>query len=208
MMKRLFIAMMALVLALGVQARNPKVLILSSSPRKGGNTELLCQEFMRGATEAGATVELLNLNDYRIDFFNEQDAEYGMKRQHNPEVRDDAPMIVKKMGEADIIVLSSPVYFMNITGQLKTLFDRTFACEANRDLIGKQYYFITACTDEDESTAQCAIDGFRGFTMCIPRSKVMGEVKAVGMREIGAVKASQFMNQAYEMGKTVSLPEE
>ena len=204
-MKRLFFAMMALVLALGVQAQKPKVLILSSSPRKGGNTELLCRQFEKGVIEAGATVEMLNLNDYRIDFINDVDVEYGMKRQHNPDVRDDAPMIIKKMGEADIIVLSSPVYFMNITGQLKTLFDRVFSCEA--DLMGKQYYFITACTDDSESTAQCAIDGFRGFTMCIPRSKVMGEVKAVGMRESGDVKTSAFMQQAYDLGKTVTIPE-
>lgn len=192
--------------AMGLQAGSPKVLILSSSPRKGGNTELLCQQFLKGATEAGATVEMLNLNDYRIDFINDVDVEYGMKRQHNPKVRDDAPMIIKKMGEADIIVLSSPVYFMNITGQLKTLFDRVFSCEA--DLMGKQYYFITACTDDSESTAQCAIDGFSSFTMCLPRSKVKGEVKAVGMRDAGDVKASAFMQQAYDLGKSVTIHED
>lgn len=82
-----------------------KVVIISSSPRQGGNTELLCDEFRRGAEKVGATVEKVNLNDYRIDF-------------------------------------------------------------------------ITACTDGSDITAQCAIDAFQGFTMCLPKAEVKGMVKA------------------------------
>lgn len=46
-----------------------KVLVLSASPRRGGNTDLLCDEFVKGATEAGGNVEKIFLDDYRIDFF-------------------------------------------------------------------------------------------------------------------------------------------
>ena len=178
-----------------------KVVVISSSPRIGGNTDLLCDEFIRGASEAGTEVEKICLSDYHIDYINAEDVEYGMKRQHNPNERDDAPKIIRKMAEADIIVLASPVYFMNITGQLKTLMDRVFSSE--RNLTGKKFYFITACTDDDESTADCAITAFRGFTMCLPRSKEMGSVKAYGIREKGDVRKSKYMKEAYELGKNV-----
>lgn len=48
------------------------VLVISASPRRGGNTDLLCDEFVRGAQEAGGTVEKIFLDDYKIDFFHEQ----------------------------------------------------------------------------------------------------------------------------------------
>lgn len=98
------------------------VLVLSASPRKGGNTDLLCDEFVRGAQEAGGNVEKVFLDDYKIDFFHEQ-------HEHSADSvasDDQAPLIINKMVNADIIVLSSPVYYMNIDGQLKTLMDRCF----------------------------------------------------------------------------------
>ena len=55
-----------------------KVVIISSSPRHGGNTDLLCDEFRRGAEEAGATVEKISLSDYRIDFINAKANVKGM----------------------------------------------------------------------------------------------------------------------------------
>lgn len=125
-----------------------KVLILSASPRRGGNTDLLCDEFAKGAQEAGGKVEKLFLDDYKIDFFHE---EHSINPDTVIKPGDQAPMLVKKMAEADIIVLSSPVYYMNIDGQLKTLMDR---CYRNSDLAGKEFYYITACADREESTAE------------------------------------------------------
>ena len=153
-----------------------KVVIISSSPRHGGNTDLLCDEFRRGAEEAGATVEKISLSDYRIDFINAEDVELGMQRKANKDNRDDAPMIIGKMDKADVIVLASPVYFMNITGQLKTLMDRVYSCGYR--LSGKQFYFITACTDGSDITAQCTIDAFQGFTVCLPKAEVKDMVTA------------------------------
>lgn len=103
--------------------RPKNVLILSSSPRRGGNSEQLCLQFKKGAEEAGHTVELLNINDYDIRYFNQN--EYD--REASAAETDDATAIITKMKAADVIVLSSPVYFYNMTGQLKTLIDRTYA---------------------------------------------------------------------------------
>lgn len=110
-------------------------------------------------------------------------------------------MIVRKMLNADIIVLASPVYFMNIDGQMKTLIDRTYS--HFMDLKDKEFYYITACADREESTADFAIAGFRGFVMCLPNPTERGMIKATGVGMKGSVKNTGFMRQAYELGKSI-----
>lgn len=182
-----------------IKKAHKNVLILSGSPRREGNTDLLCDEFARGAKEAGARVEKLFLGDYDIRFFQEVDERHV--GDSADVATDDAPMIVSKMLDADIIVLASPVYFMNINGQMKTLIDRTYS--HFMDLKDKAFYYITACADRAESTADFAITGFRGFVMCLPNPTERGMVKAIGLGRKGSVKGTAFMQQAYELGKGV-----
>lgn len=182
-----------------VSKAHRNVLVISGSPRREGNTDLLCDEFVRGAKETGAHVEKIFLGDYDIKFFSERDERHAGDSADVAE--DDAPMIVRKMLEADIIVLASPVYFMNINGQMKTLIDRTYS--HFMDLKDKEFYYITACADNAESTADFAISGFRGFVMCLPNPTERGMIKAVGLGRKGSVKGTAFMQQAYEMGKGV-----
>lgn len=182
-----------------IKKMHKNVLIISSSPRREGNTDLLCDEFAHGAKEAGARVEKLFLDDYDIKFFQEADERHV--GDSADVATDDAPMIVRKMLDADIIVLASPVYFMNINGQMKTLIDRTYS--HYMDLKDKEFYYITACADNAESTADFAITGFRGFVMCLPNPTERGMVKAIGLGRKGSVKGTAFMQQAYELGKGV-----
>lgn len=172
------------------------VLVISASPRKGGNTDLLCDEFVKGAKEAGGNVEKIFLDDYRIDFFHEK---HELSADSVAE-DDQAPLIIDKMAKADIIVLSSPVYYMNIDGRLKTLMDRCFRHDG---LEGKEFYYITACADEEESTAETAIFAFRGFVVCLKNPVERGMVKAVGLGRKGAVEGTRFMQEAYNLGKTI-----
>ena len=182
-----------------VQKEHKSVLIISGSPRKGGNTDLLCDAFARGAEEAGGQVEKIFLADYRIDYFSEADEQRVGNRAN--EAEDDVPMLVDKMVRADVIVLASPVYYMNITGQLKTFIDRTFG--RYREMKDKEFFYLTACADPEESTADWAINGFRGFVMCLPNPTERGMVKAIGMGRKGAVKGSQFEEEAYNLGKSI-----
>lgn len=177
---------------------NKRVLIISASPRKAGNTDLLADEFMRGAKETGAQVEKIFLGDYDIKFYTEPESAPGEPIQWP---QDDAQMITNKMVDANVIVLASPVYFMNINGQMKALIDRTFS--RFMEIKDKEFFYITACADPLESTAMRAIDGFRGFVMCLPNPTERGMVMAIGMGRKGGVKGSQFMTQAYELGKKI-----
>ena len=93
-------------------------MILSSSPRRGGNSDTLCDEFLRGAQEAGHEVEKIFLKDKTIHYC----TGCGVCNEGKPcPQKDDAPEIVRKMVAADVIVLATPVYFYTMSAQMKTL---------------------------------------------------------------------------------------
>ncbi len=176
-----------------------RVMIISGSPRKGGNTDLLCDAFARGAAEVGADVEKVFLGDYNINYFMEEDERRVGANANDAD--DDIPMLVDKLVRADVVVLASPVYYMNITGQMKTFIDRTFG--RFMEMKDKEFFYITACADPIESTADWAINAFRGFVMCLPTPTERGMVKAIGMGRKGAVEGSRYMQDAYELGKSI-----
>lgn len=177
--------------------RPKSVLILSSSPRRGGNSEQLCLQFKKGAEETGNTVEMLNINDYDIRYFDQR--EYD--RQASAALTDDAAAIIAKMKEADVIVLSSPAYFNNMTGQMKALIDRVYGYE--KDLGGKEFFYISTSTDRSEEGVNCVFDAFHGFAVCLYESVERGVIKGNGARNRGDIDSHPAMQQAYEMGKTV-----
>lgn len=102
-----------------------KVLILSGSPRKGGNSDVLCDEFARGAAERGNAVEKIRIAEKTVGYCR---ACYFCKKSGGAcVIKDDMAEILQKMIDADVIVLSSPVYFYSIDAQLKAVIDRTVA---------------------------------------------------------------------------------
>ena len=99
-----------------------QILVISASPRRGGNSDTLCDEFIRGATEAGNIVEKIFLRDQNTCYC------IGCSvcnNTHKCVQKDDMADILDKMVKADVIVFATPVYFYTMDGQLKTLIDRT-----------------------------------------------------------------------------------
>jgi len=101
-----------------------KVLILSGSPRKNGNSDLLCDEFMKGALESGNEAQKIRVAEKNIGFCR---ACYACKETGVCAIKDDMAEVLQKMIDADVIVLASPVYFYSVDAQLKALIDRTVA---------------------------------------------------------------------------------
>lgn len=101
-----------------------RILLLSSSPRRHGNSDRLCDEFLRGAREAGHDAEKISLRDCRIGYCTGCGVCYDTRTCPQ---RDDAAQIVGKMIAADVIVLATPVYFYTMSAQMKTLIDRCCA---------------------------------------------------------------------------------
>lgn len=116
-----------------------KVLILSGSPRKNGNSDILCDEFAKGATEAGHNVEKIHVSEKNI---HPCIACYHCSKNSGACVfKDDMAEILQKMIDADVLVLASPVYFYSIDAQLKAVIDRTVARWL--EVKNKEFYYIT-----------------------------------------------------------------
>lgn len=176
-----------------------KVLILSGSPRRGGNSDLLCDEFARGARESGNEVEKIRVAEKKVGYCR---ACYYC-REHGGEcaVRDDMADILQKMIDADVIVLASPVYFYSVDAQLKAVIDRTVARWL--EVRGKEFYYIVTCADGEKEAAERTVECFRGYADCVEDAKEMGVVYGTGVYEKGEIKNSSAMKQAYEYGRAV-----
>jgi multimeric flavodoxin WrbA len=173
-----------------------KILIIVSSPRKGGNSELLCEAFAKGAREAGHEVELLSLGGKKIACC----SGCGACAESRVCVqKDDMAGILDKMVEADTIVLSTPVYFYTMCAQLKTLIDRTVP--RYTEISGKGFYFIATAADTNKASLERTIESLRGFTSCLEGATEKGIVYGTGAWKAGDIASGQAMGQAYEMGK-------
>lgn len=176
-----------------------KVLILSASPRKGGNSDLLCDQFLLGAQEAGHQVEKIFLRDKKINYC----TGCGTCQDNGGKCvqKDDMAEVLEKMIAADAIVMATPVYFYTMNGQMKTLIDRT--CPKYTEISNKDMYFIVAAADSRKEAMERTLEGFRGFTSCLDGAREKGIVYGTGAWKMGDIKESEAMSQAYEMGKKV-----
>ena len=176
-----------------------KVLILSASPRKGGNSDTLCDQFMLGAEEAGNPVEKIFLRDKEINYCLACDV---CKRNGGDcDQDDDMAEVLDKMTAADVIVMATPVYFYTMDAQMKTLIDRTYA--RYTEINNKNVYFIVTAAVKNKNALERTIEGFRGFTFCLNGAKEKGIVYGTGAWNIGDIKGTKAMKEAYEMGKAI-----
>ena len=116
---------------------NKNVLILSSSPRRGGNSDRLCDPFLQGCKNAGHTVEKIFLKDKHINYCTGCGI-CSMYGKPCPQ-KDDAAEVLEKMIAADVMVMATPVYFYTMSAQMKTLIDR--CCGPYTEMKNKEFYF-------------------------------------------------------------------
>ena len=172
-----------------------KVLVISSSPRKGGNSDILCDAFAEGAKEAGNKVEKVRIADLKIGYCT---GCYACQKTGNCVIKDDARSVIDKMMAADVIVLASPVYFYSICAQLKALIDRTVVVYPN--LTNKRFYYILTMADTNRKMFDGPIAAMRGFLDCYEGSKEAGMVCADGVYELGAIDGTKFLAEAKALG--------
>lgn len=176
-----------------------KILILSGSPRKGGNSDTLCDKFAEGAKEAGHIAEKIFLRDKNIHYCSGCGL-CNTKHGHCSQ-KDDVAEILEKMVQADVIVMATPVYFYSMDGQMKTMIDRT--CPRYTDISNKEFYFIIAAADGNKKNLERTVEGFRGFTYCLDGAKEKGVIYATDVWKVEDIKSSKFLNDAFVMGKAV-----
>jgi len=109
-----------------------KVLGIHGSPRRGGNTELLLKEFLRGCRDAGAEVEEVFLRELKITPCLEI---YACQMDGECPIKDDMKPLYGKLVEADILAVASPIFFYAVSAHLKAMIDRCQALWARKYLL-------------------------------------------------------------------------
>jgi multimeric flavodoxin WrbA len=111
-----------------------KVIGIVSSPRKGGNTEILVRQALKAAREAGAETELVSVAKMNIS---PCDGCGACEKNGICKIKDDMQVIYQQLESADGIIFGTPVYFLNVSAQAKAVIDRTYAFLHTRKLRGK-----------------------------------------------------------------------
>lgn len=176
------------------------VLIISTSPRKGGNSEILADEFAAGAREAGHDVEKVCLYDKTINFCK---GCLACQKTQRCVIHDDADAIARKMKDADVLVFATPIYYYEMCGQMKTMLDRAnplFPAEyAFRDI-----YLLASAAENEESAVDGAVNGLKGWIACFEKTRLKGVVRGVGATNPGDIRQRpSALEAARVMGKNV-----
>ncbi len=175
------------------------ILVISTSPRKGGNSETLADAFIRGAKEAGHQVEKICLYDKTIGFCR---GCLACLQTQRCVIHDDADVIAQKMRKADVLVFATPIYYYEMCGQMKTMLDRANPLY-DSDYQFREVYLLAAAAETEESAIDGAVKGISGWVECFPNSRLAGTVFGGGADAIGTIQGNPALKEAYEMGTKV-----
>lgn len=175
-----------------------KVLVITSSFRKNGNTDILASQFADGALKNGHEVEMVHLRDLKLNFCM---GCYACVKLERCIQKDDYNTLFPKMMDADAICFAAPTYFYSVDGRMKTLFDRCVTIYGK--LKDKDFYYITASQDYERENIESVFTTFHGFARCFDGISEKGRIYGVGSDEKGDVRSTPAFNEAFELGKTV-----
>ena len=175
------------------------ILILSGSPRRGGNTELLVEAFVKGASQKHH-VEVVSVHDYKVNpcmgcnacFRNENNACIQ---------KDDMCLIYDKMAVADMLVIASPVYFYGLSAQLKAVIDRFHNPIRDTYHIKKTALLLVGAASLPE-----LFDGILAqYQLCLNFFKLedAGRVLVRGVKDKGDIRNADALHEAFHLGSNV-----
>ena len=177
-----------------------KVLIISTSPRADSNSESLAKAFAQGAQEAGHETELISLRGRTVNFCR---GCFVCQEKLRCVIHDDADEICRKAVSADVLVFATPIYYYEMSGQLKTLLDRLNPLFPS-DYAFRDVYLLTAAAEDEEYVPQRAVSGVEGWVECFERAKLAGSVFMGGVTAAGEDPEHPALDLAYKMGKQIS----
>ena len=176
-----------------------QILVISTSPRKGGNSDTLADAFIQGAREAGHAVEKIALYDKNIGFC--KGCLTCVKTQRCI-IYDDAADIARQMRTADVLVFATPIYYYGMCGQMKTMLDRSNPLYS-AEYCFRDIYLLAAAAEEDEHTVDGTVTGLQGWIDCFEKARLAGTVFAGCVTAVGEIKGHTALERSHEMGRHV-----
>lgn len=176
-----------------------KVLVISTSIRAKSNSEVLAHAFEDGAKAAGHDVEFVSLKDKTIAFCK---GCLACQKMGRCVINDDANEITEKILNAEAVVWATPIYYYEMSGQMKTMIDRANSLFP-RDYQFRDVYLLSVAAEDDEETDARAVSGLNGWIDCFEHARFAGKVFAGGVDAPDAIEGHPALKEAYELGKTI-----
>ena len=177
-----------------------KVLIISTSIRANSNSEILATAFADGAREAGNEVECVTLKDKTIGFCK---GCLACQKLGRCVIDDDANDITEKLLNAEVVVWATPIYYYEMSGQMKTVIDRANSLYS-RDYQFRDIYLLTTAAEDEDGVDEGACKGLQGWIDCFEKARFAGKVFAGGYDKPKSIEGSEKLKEAYEMGKAIN----
>lgn len=171
--------------------------MISTSLRAGSNSELMADEFIRGAKDVGHEVEKISLRGKQIAFCR---GCFACAKSGHCVIDDDAVEIAQKMHDVDAVCFATPIYYYEMSGQMKTLLDR---CNSlyDGDYHFKNIYMLSCATEDETFVPERAQNGLGGWVACFERAQLAGTVFIGGVTDCGDIKGDQRLVEVYNLGR-------
>lgn len=177
-----------------------KVIVISTSLRAGSNSDMLADKFIEGALAAGNEVEKITLSGKNIGFCK---GCLACQKLGKCVIDDDANGIMQKVLEADVVCWATPIYYYEMSGQMKVLIDRMNAMYS-LDYKFRDVYMLTTAAEDEPEVPKRAEAGLTGWIDCYPKSRLAGTLFCGGVDAPRTIRGSVKLQEAYQLGKNIS----
>lgn len=177
-----------------------KLLVLTTSPRKDSNSEILADEFIRGAQSVGHSVEKINVAAKEIQYCK---GCLACQDTGRCAIRDDMTQILDKLKSADVILFATPVYFYGMSGQMKTLLDRSNPLFPNQYAF-RDIYLIATSADGGKESVDGTVTGLQGWIDCLENAKLAGVLHGGSVTGTGEARSQKdLLKKAFALGERI-----
>lgn len=173
-----------------------KVIVISTSLRVGSNSDMLADKFTEGALHAGHDVEKISLAGKNISFCR---GCLACQKLGRCVIDDDANGIMQKVLNADVVVWATPIYYYEMSGQMKVMIDRMNAMYS-LDYKFRDVYLLTTAAENEPEVPKRAESGLTGWTDCYPKCRLAGTLFCGGVDAPHTIEGNEKLQAAYEMG--------
>ncbi len=177
-----------------------KVVVITTSLRTKSNSDRLAEEVIRGAKEAGHEVEHISLKGKTIGFCK---GCLACQKTQRCVINDDAIEIAEKVKESDTVVFVTPIYYYEMSGQMKTLLDRLNPLYTT-DYRFRNVYMLSVAAEDERDVPERAIEGLRGWIDCFEKAALAGTLFCGGITGAGEADGKkEEADEAYVFGKNL-----
>ncbi len=176
------------------------ILVISTSLRPRSNSDILTERLVAGARDAGHQVEEISLKGKELKYCI---GCLACQKTQRCVQKDDALWIADKMKDADTLVFSTPIYYYEMSGQMKTLLDRMNPLYSS-DYRFRRVYMLSVAAEDETYTAEKAVSGLEGWVDCFEKAKLCGSLFVGGLNGPGEASANaEALEKAYQFGKNL-----